>query len=194
MKRRISILSPTKASLAARSSDSKCKPQPLSPMSSTRNLQETSELNANVDDKYSLGESYMKNQEHIPLDVFDTCDAMSGDLYICIEHCFDCTRHGMSLRHDQQKYLHVSNLILNQLVQTVWRNKVDFPFLKRVFAFRIRPTSKSRLGALEVTVSYKTRLQHRPKDKKELIQTLRSSKIKETWLTHKIHSKLSSMK
>jgi hypothetical protein len=185
-KRRTSVLSPTKTSLAR------------SPSKGAAPAEEEGEGEGEEEDseeaRFTEIEKYCRHQEHIPLDVFASCGARQGDLYICIEHCFDCGTHGMSLRHDQSKYLQVSNAVLGLLAQTAFSMKGSFSFIQRVFALRVKPTAKSRLGALEVTVSYKTRVRRRPRSKADLIKKLRSAPVRDSWLTHRIHSKLGSAK
>lgn len=72
------------------------------------------------------------------------------DVIIAVEHCCDCENHNnQSLRHDSKKYVAMANSVLYTLIKTV----VDSRYAVRVFAFRLMPTSKARLGALEVTMS-----------------------------------------
>lgn len=182
-KRRSSVLTPTKASMARSPSKEGPSPGPDDP--------DKTEV---AKDRLDQMSQFLRNQEHIPLNVYDGCDARSGDLYLCVEHCYDCACHGMSLRHDQQKYLQLSNCILFELVQTVLKMKRNFHFVKRVFAFRVKPTAPNRLGALEVTAAFKTRVRRRPTNKLDLIRSISSTPLKETWLSQRLHSKLSNLK
>ncbi len=124
--------------------------------------------------------------EWIPIDTFDSAGAQPGDLYICIEHCFDCGSHGMSLRHNEKKYLTVANGILDLIVQAVVQGKSRYSCVRRLFAFRLKPLSPSRLGAMEITVSFK---KHR---KMALVNRMFGDDSE--WITSRIHSKLSDLR
>jgi hypothetical protein len=65
------------------------------------------------------------------------------DVIIAIEHCCDCATHSkQSLRHDETKYVTMANNALYTLIKTV----VEGHYAVRVFAFRVPPTRKSRIG------------------------------------------------
>jgi hypothetical protein len=138
-----------------------------------------------ISQKQQSQQQQSQQQQYIPLSVYDDCGARPGDVYLCVEHCTDCTSHGMSLRHNEHKYLQTSNTVLNLLTQTVCNMKNNFPFIKRVFAFRVKPIAATRLGALEVTVAYK------PQQQTKLSTTLRPKKKK--WLTKRLYSKLTAL-
>lgn len=180
--RRTSVLSPTKASIASRH-PCKFKKDRVVDASDDRRKDQLCRIN-----------QYLHHQEHsLLLDAYDGCGAKSGDLFLCIEHCFDCQSHVMSLRHDQQKYLQLSNAVLNTLVTSVFNMRQKFPFIKRVFAFRVKPTAQNRIGALEVTAAFKTRMQQQPKNKFEIVSNTLLAAGTNTWLTSRLHSKLVSL-
>jgi hypothetical protein len=125
--------------------------------------------------------------EGVPVNMYDAAGARPGDLFICIEHCFDCPSHKTSLRHDQNRYLSCANSLLEMLTQEVLNVKTRYPFLRRAFAFRLKPSSYKRFGALEVTVAVKMAPDIKSK-------TRRHRPAKYLWRICKLHSKLGKLR
>ncbi len=106
---------------------------------------------------------------------------------MCVEHCFGCSEHGTSLRHDENRYLMCSNKVLRTTVDTILGMRGKYHFIRRVFAFRIKPLESSRLGALELTVAFKNRKYGGGRGAVGSIPL-------EPWTVKRLHSKLNTLR
>ena len=95
--------------------------------------------------------------------------AHPGDVIIAIEQCFHCDRH-FTVWHDQKRYTSTADRCLIAIV----RGLLEKGLPVRVFALKDIPSS-TRLGALEVTLSLRTRAP--VGSKKEWISTTVFSKL-----------------
>lgn len=80
------------------------------------------------------------------------------DIVISVEHCTNCAYHSISLRHDENEYIHHADTILRNAVQTVFE---CHPCARvGVIRFPANIPAKSvnghtRIGALEVQIAFK---------------------------------------
>ena len=107
---------------------------------------------------------------HVP---FLPCGEVSrpGDVVVAVEQCYNCERH-FSVWHDAKRYSSTADKCLIAVVRGLMEKCLPV----RVFALKEVPSS-TRLGALEITVSLRTR---------EPVGSKRE------WITHTVFSKLNS--
>ena len=128
----------------------------LSPSSSVRGLPS------------SLSREY-GHASHLP---FLPKDPGHLDCFVSVEHCCNCSAHGFSLWHDEEKYESLAHAALAAIISRLAINALPV----QVHAYCSRTTESRRIGAFEVSVAL----------------WVREPSGAGCWQTHSIHSKLYS--
>ena len=80
----------------------------------------------------------------------DSCEA--NDLFLIIEHCWNCSCHSSSLWHDERRYQKQADNILLVLSKYI----LDEGYTVRLFAFKVKiETFRARYGAFEVSLGFR---------------------------------------